>query len=154
MDIHVLENSLLPVAYSSRNPHIFSSPSPRMECVHWNDKVSQHSSCSRFKQDTKHLPQPAFKGEVVIPTSQLYLSEFSCLHKLILAASIHHLLLGLASCSSVEKKKGVSLVILTVTLQECFFFLKNPNWKLEASIQRSDLFLYICYHSCSSLPIQ
>lgn len=130
MDIHVLENSLLPVAYSSRNPHIFSSPSPRMECVHWNDKVSQHSSCSRFKQDTKHLPQPAFKGEVVIPTSQLYLSEFSCLHKLILAASIHHLLLRLASCSSVEKKKGSFFSYFDCdTSRMLFFFFKEPKLK-------------------------
>lgn len=56
-DIRVLENSLLPVAYNSRNPHIFSSLSPsRMECVHGMTKShNTHRAIGSSKtQNTFH----------------------------------------------------------------------------------------------------
>lgn len=109
-DIFVLENTVPPGVLGYRNLHTYSSFSlPKPDSVHCNHKLSQNPSCHWFKQDTKQ--QPAVKGESYFK-SQLYLSEFSCLYKLILASSIHHLLLRLTSWSYGGKKR-VCLVTLT-----------------------------------------
>lgn len=104
-DIFVLENTVPPGVLGYRNLHTYSSFSlPKPGPVPCNHKVSQNPSCHQFKQDTTTCSEG---GESYFK-SQLYLSEFSCLYKLILASSIHHLLLRLTSCSyGGGKKEGL-----------------------------------------------
>lgn len=54
-----------------------------------------------------------------------YLSEFSCLYKLILAPRIHHLLFRLTSCSCVGRKKKNVLGYFNCNISKDF--KKNPN---------------------------
>lgn len=144
-DIFVLENTVPPGVLGYRNLHTYSSFSlPKPGPVPCNHKVSQNPSCHQFKQDTTTCSEG---GESYFK-SQLYLSEFSCLYKLILASSIHHLLLRLTSCSyGGGKKRGfVSLFWLQHFKTKVGGFFENPDWKLQTFTER---FSGNCRRICS-----
>lgn len=115
-DIFVLQNTVPPGVLGYRNLHTYSSFSfPTPNSAHCNHKLSQNPSCHCSSKTQNNNLQ--WRGSYL--KSQLYLSEFSCLYKLILASSIHHLLLRLTSWSDGgKKKKRFCLIILTATIQK------------------------------------